>query len=55
MDLHGGMCAIKYTPLCGTGPHDPCCGLLEFGDALLMLDCGWSEACNVEHLAQIER
>lgn len=36
-------CSIKFTPLLGTGPEQPVCGLLEVGGARLLLNCGWSE------------
>lgn len=46
---------IRFTPLCGCGPDDPVCGLLEFEGVTLLIDCGWDGQFDTESLELVRR
>ncbi len=46
---------LRFTPLLGTGPDDPVCGLLELDGHTLLLDCGWTQACTEQHIEALAR
>jgi hypothetical protein len=42
----GGMSApvsVQFTPLYGTGKHEPLCSVLKIDDVTILLDCGWND------------
>eukprot|EP00983_Pelagomonas_calceolata_P103621 1158929-Pelagomonas_calceolata.AAC.2 len=48
-------CAIKFTPLLGTGPDQPVCGLLEIDGVTLLMNCGWNEQFEEQLLEPVIR
>ncbi|RKP00996.1 hypothetical protein CXG81DRAFT_26300 [Caulochytrium protostelioides] len=50
------MASIQFTPLYGDAYHDgPMCYLVQVDEAAILLDCGWSAACDPQQLAPLAR
>ncbi|KAL7680025.1 putative ribosomal protein L25 [Plasmopara halstedii] len=50
------MAVITFTPLYGVHSSAPCCAyLLEVDDVCILLDCGWTDAYDVELLKPLQR
>ncbi|KAJ3279116.1 hypothetical protein HK104_001734 [Borealophlyctis nickersoniae] len=46
---------VKFTPISGARNEEPLCYLLEIDEAKLLLDCGWTDACDPSDLTQLRR